>query len=103
MPDQASGKQSEIAGPASKVQHFHPAGYSGVPKQAVGKGLDECRLGLYPFDFLGTSTENVIRLTSRFDIDGHPASPDKGRNEPADKPDTPCLIARRGGRRQHSR
>ena len=31
-PNQASGKQSDIACAASKVQHLHPAGYAGVPK-----------------------------------------------------------------------
>ncbi len=32
LPDQVSGEQSDIAGPASKVEHLHTAGYAGVPK-----------------------------------------------------------------------
>ena len=31
-PNQAGGKQSDIACAASKVQHFHPTSYAGVPK-----------------------------------------------------------------------
>jgi hypothetical protein len=44
--DQPGSKQRHIARAASEAQYFHAGPNAGATKQAFGKGVEKCRLGL---------------------------------------------------------
>ena len=46
LADQLGSKKRHITGTAPEVQYFHTTPNAGVTKQAFGKGLEKCRLGL---------------------------------------------------------